>query len=350
MNKYQFYISYNDKLNTASSKAIDDCTQLLIQQGYKDYNLNFDGSRGFYIGRIVLQLMKLVVQIEAGAIVAIQYPLLSGNRVFKYILAILRVKKVKFFCIVHDLDELRYGDPKGKNGGTEIQLLNCYDAIVVHNDVMKNWLFLNGVTVHMVSLNIFDYLSAVNLRQMERLTVSELQTVVFAGNLSKSNFLYKLGNIPGWHFNAYGSNYQADKAIGLNNVTWMGSFSPDEILERMNGAFGLIWDGELTDGLDDKFGNYLKYNNPHKLSLYLAAGLPVIAPKESAIASIIRTHNIGLLISSLSDLKELNISAAQHLTYQQNVREFTEKVKDGYYLTSSILAIEGVLLSVKRYK
>jgi hypothetical protein len=46
----------------------------------------------------------------------------------------------------------------------------------------------------------------------------------------------------------------------------------------------------------------------------------------------------------------LNISAAQHLTYQQNVREFTEKVKDGDYLTSSILAIEGVLLSVKRYK
>jgi hypothetical protein len=346
MSKYQFYISFNDKRNTASSKAIDDCTQILVQSGYKNYNLTIDGSRGFYLGNILLQVLKLIFNIEAHSIVAIQYPLLSGNKVFKYIIALLRIKKVRFFCIVHDLDDLRYGRPDNQNGGTEIQLLNCYDAIVVHNEVMKDWLNSNGVKVPMVSLTVFDYLTASEVRHPAPLSRVELQTIVFAGNLSKSNFLYKLGGLSHWHLKVYGPNYETEKGAVVDNLHWKGSFSPEEILVEMDGAFGLIWDGEHVDQLDDRFGNYLRYNNPHKLSLYLAAGLPVIAPRQSAIASLIKSQGIGMLVDSLVELKDLQISAAQHRSYRQNVLKLSVKIRTGYYLNNAISEVEDALMDV----
>ncbi|MEJ7559225.1 MAG: hypothetical protein WKF66_13025 [Pedobacter sp.] len=340
MNKYQFYISFNDKLNTASSKAIIDCTQILVQQGYKDYNLNIKASRSGYLVSIFLQIIKLIFHIEAGSMVAIQYPLLSGNKIFKYVISILRLKKVKFFCIIHDLDDLRYGRSDDYNGGKEIQRLNYYDAIVVHNNVMRDWLSLKGVTVPMVSLTIFDYLTAAEVRQAKRRSPVELRTIVFAGNLSKSNFIYKIGVLRGWHLNAYGPNYATEKVGVTSNVTWRGTFSPIEVVAELNGAFGLIWDGEHVDRLDEKFGNYLRYNNPHKLSLYLAAGLPIVAPRQSAIASLIETHNIGILVDSLFELRDLQITYAQHRFYQHNVRKLSGKVRTGFYLTQAIRAVE----------
>jgi hypothetical protein len=346
MRKYQFYISFNDKLNTASSKAINDCTKILTQRGYRDYNLTIAGSRRIYLGSIFVQVVKLILNIEAGSIVAIQYPLLSGNKIFKHIISVLRLKKVKFFCIVHDLDDLRYGRGDNEDGSNEIQLLNYYDAVVVHNGVMKNWLSSKGVKVPMVSLTLFDYLTALDVRQSERRSPAELQTIVFAGNLSKSNFIYKLGVLGGWHLNVYGPNYETEKGAAVRNVTWEGSFSPDEIVSELDGAFGLIWDGEYVEQLDDKFGNYLRYNNPHKLSLYLAAGLPIIAPRHSAIASLIKTHNIGILVDSLLELKDLKITYPQHLSYQQNVRKLSDKIGSGEYLANALTEVEYVLAGI----
>jgi glycosyltransferase involved in cell wall biosynthesis len=350
MGKYQFYISFNDKLHTASSKAINDCTRILVQQGYKDYNLNIKAPGRSYIGSILLQVFKLIFSIEAGSTVAIQYPLLSGNKAFKYIMSVLRLKKVKFFCIVHDLDDLRYGLQDDSNRHNEIEILNCYDAIVVHNDVMKDWLNSKGIKAPMVSLTIFDYLTEFRTKPVERRSPNHLRSIVFAGNLSKSGFLYQLGALASWHFNAYGPNYQREKGSTVDNVAWRGSCSPEEILLNMDGAFGLIWDGKHIDQLDDMFGNYLRYNNPHKLSLYLAAGLPVIAPRQSAIASLIERHNIGILVDSLFELKDLKITTAEYLFYEQNVRKLSDRIKTGYYLTQAIIEAECALFSPKRQK
>ena len=345
MGKYQFYISFNDKLHTASSKAINDCTRILTQQGYTDYNLHIKGSGRSYLGSILLQVLKLVFTIEAGSTVAIQYPLLSGNKVFKYIMSVLRLKKVKFFCIVHDLDDLRYRRQGDSNRHNETEILNCYDAIVVHNDVMKDWLYSKGITAPMVSLTIFDYLTDFKSEPVERRSSDQLQSIVFAGNLSKSGFLYELGALASWHFNAYGPNYQREKGSAVDNVAWRGSYSPEEILSNIDGAFGLIWDGEHMDRLDDVFGNYLRYNNPHKLSLYLAAGLPVIAPRQSAIASLIERHSVGILVDNLFVLKDLKISAAEYLTYEQNVYGLSDRIKTGYHLTKAISEVECALAS-----
>ena len=82
------------------------------------------------------------------------------------------------------------------------------------------------------------------------------KTIVYAGNLGKSKFVYDLKNISGWYFNLYGSNF--NKTTIADTVHWQGEFSPDEVVKQLTGDFGLIWDGESINELDATLGNYLK--------------------------------------------------------------------------------------------
>ncbi|MBT8943652.1 galactofuranosyltransferase, partial [Lactobacillus delbrueckii subsp. bulgaricus] len=73
----------------------------------------------------------------------------------------------------------------------------------------------------------------------------------------------------------------------------------------LNSGFGLIWYGSSIETCDGAFGNYLRYNDPHKLSLYLASALPVIIWSQAAEASFIIDNNLGLTIDSLNDLPKV---------------------------------------------
>lgn len=70
------------------------------------------------------------------------------------------------------------------------------------------------------------------------------------------------------------------------------------------------------------FGQYLKLNNPHKTSLYLASGIPVIIWKEAALASFIVENNLGFAVDKLSEINEKlsQISDEQYKIMANNVK------------------------------
>jgi glycosyltransferase involved in cell wall biosynthesis len=345
MHKYQFYISFNEKINTAASKATQDCKSMLSNAGYQDHSIEdlLPTDKNFHL-KLIKRLLLFFVAIKPMSVVAVQYPLLSGNAAFKYFIKAARLKKVRFFCVIHDVDTLRYGQTTGSKAVQSLDVLNHYDCIIAHNRVMAKWLVDSGVSAKIVLLKLFDYLTVRNKLSVHKVSSpADIKTIVFAGNLSKSGFVYALHSIENWHFNLYGPNYLTDKSGGQANVNWMGVLSPDDILTNLNGAFGLVWDGEHTDKLDGTFGNYLKYNNPHKLSLYLAAGLPVIAPVDAAIESFIREHNIGILVKSLDDLRFIDIDNETYETYKSNVLLISDKIKTGAYLSEAIDKVENYL-------
>lgn len=69
-------------------------------------------------------------------------------------------------------------------------------------------------------------------------------------------------------FNVYGTGTE----LGYlhKTVNYKGKFPPDELPDILDGNLGLIWDGSYNDE-DEAYclKNYTKYNNPHKLSLYI---------------------------------------------------------------------------------
>ena len=101
----------------------------------------------------------------------------------------------------------------------------------------------------------------------------------------------------------------------------------------MNGRWGLIWDGISIESCDGNYGNYLRINNPHKMSLYMAAGLPVIVWTESALAEFVSKYNVGIIVNSLVDLsgKLASISEKQYMEMKNNALIQMKKVTKGFY-------------------
>jgi hypothetical protein len=131
--------------------------------------------------------------------------------------------------------------------------------------------------------------------------------------------------------------------ITSRNVKWGGEFSPEQIVLELKSDFGLIWDGDSINECDAILGSYLRYNNPHKFSLYMAAGIPVIAPANAAIGVLIKEHNVGILVESLYDLNHLQIDQKEYNILRQNCRVINAKITTGDFFLNALSQVEKEL-------
>lgn len=106
----------------------------------------------------------------------------------------------------------------------------------------------------------------------------------------------------------------------------------------MNGDFGLVWDGPESKTCTGVYGDYLKFNNPHKTSLYLASGLPIIIWKEAAMAQFVLKNECGIVIDSLDDIefKLSKISSASYRKMKMNAEEIGKKLRSGHFTRSAL--------------
>ena len=106
----------------------------------------------------------------------------------------------------------------------------------------------------------------------------------------------------------------------------------------LEGDFGLVWDGESLEEGQEAAGRYLRYNCPHKFSLYMAAGMPVIVGKQSAMAEITERETLGITVGSLRELpgKLAELSAEDYREMQENAQRIKERVRQGKYLEDAL--------------
>jgi hypothetical protein len=284
------------------------------------------------------------VTVKPDSFVVVQYPLLGVNPFFKYYIKLLKQKGCRFCCIIHDLDTLRSDYDKRKIE-KEIDALAAYDAVISHNPAMTAWLRANGYRGHIEEIVLFDYL-APTVTLKENRSSHGNHEIAFAGNLARGNFLPKLARADNsFYLNLYGQGFP--KSISENNakIRWYGSFSPEEIIDEVAGDFGLIWDGDSTEEITGLMGNYIRYNTPHKTSLYLAAGLPVIISGNAAIADFIRSNNIGVCINSLAEIstRALGKDEEEYKKMKQNARQIGEKLRKGEYLKNALIKTRNFL-------
>ena len=272
----------------------------------------------------VIQCCQMAFSLPKDSMVLFHFPLQAA--VYSWLLQLLQLRGISTVALIIDIDGLRDNDIKLFE--QEIKLLNKFSLLVAHNAAMKNKLLQQLPYSKICCIEMFDYPVKFSLP-----VVKKSNTVCLAGNLNKATFVNHLDQVTSTTFNIYGPCANVP-SIQKENVIYKGVISPDELPAELEGSFGLVWDGNLLDEGD----NYLRYNNPHKLSLYLTAGLPVIVWAQSAGAAFVNLYDVGFTISSIREIPEKlqQISNEKFNTMHENALAISKKTTEGYFLKSVI--------------
>lgn len=331
------YISRNYKgTASAGNKAKTDIECVMQNMGFKNIGLKQTTYRNSIISFILtlLSIIKTILSIRKKDIVIIQYPF---KKYFSFLCKMIHLRGGKIIVIIHDLGSFRR---KRLTCEQEISRLNKSDYIIAHNEKMKSWLSANGCIVNLETLKIFDYLSKTSAHQNEYIPNS-MYSVLYAGALRerKNRFLYDWGEYATtYKINLYGNGFEIEKAKNVNQYNYFGFVESDKLIETAKGNFGLVWDGDSLDECSGNFGEYLKINNPHKVSLYIRCNLPIIIWEDAALADFVRENKIGFCIKSLKDLESIlsAVTPTEYAIMKNNIKELSSKLQAGYFITNAI--------------
>lgn len=342
----------NKTRHTASAKAPSDIETLCQKKSYQflpiarpDTNLPDILQKAWKYQNSMKFWKNVLTTLKDGDILIYQHPLYVNYSLESY-LDKIKKKNIRLIVLIHDLESLRKGikgavsNHEKFSNHFEGSILKQFDAVICHNDKMKAYLLQQGYhPEQLISLEIFDYLT--NCEISENRKMENLSSIIIAGNLlrEKSGYLYHIhenGQNPELTVNLYGISF--DEAAASKNLVYHGSFPPDTLPDVMKGSFGLVWDGNSTDSCAGNTGEYLRYNNPHKTSLYLASGIPVIVWKEAAIADFVLKYQVGIVAENLNHLTDIiqTVTPEEYQKMLSNTQEIAKKLRSGFFFYQAL--------------
>lgn len=344
--KYYVCEGTPDGAYNASSKARNDVEYILKKLDFKEFYIPtvygvqknkllkfkqfIDYKKNYNIW------IKSISKLKKDDILLIQYPIINSMLGFEKVMDMLKEKDIKTIILIHDLDSLRFINmPRIVKEDKEV--ISRAKYIIAHNNKMEEKIIdlCDFDAKGILKIKIFDYIAQDVVQLKSR---KKEEPIIIAGNLSKdkAEYLKYLKEVKGITFNLYGKGYEQDEEE--INVNYKGAFLPEELLNNLEGSFGLVWDGTSKDKGEGPYGEYLKYNNPHKVSLYLTAGIPVIVWKESAMADFITRENVGITVDKLDNIEEKikNLTNDEYQVMIENAKKISENLRKGKYLESVI--------------
>lgn len=347
------YYEYQDKKrrNSGGNKARVDIWSICQEEGYKGILVPiYPGfkfkplSQFIAIFYSIAFCLKMFMKLREGDWMIIQNQL-YGTQIMKWVIPVIRrIRKCRFVVVIHDLESIRKSPKFTKNSTAEklnrmdTVFLDAFDRIISHNQHMTDHLVnVNHISPDkIVNIELFDYLGKEGQDRQER---SDIPSVVVAGGLLpwKSGYVYSMPDDPEkLTLHLYGHMF--DEKAKKDNMVYHGIVDSWELPSVIEGDFGLVWDGNTTEGCGGDAGNYLRYNNPHKTSLYLASNLPVIVWKESAIADFVRENQVGIAVDSLDDLPTVlkDMTDEEYVRLKENTRTISDRVHSGYYFKNAL--------------
>ena len=338
-----YYITrYAGNTKDAGTKAPKDIENICEKNGWREIKFeNPIASKNSIVSAVkktivnINNWIRLNKAVKDGDLVLYQHPMYFGTKFANKFIPLIQKKGVRFIALIHDLESLRNltaNTEKDVNAYkyADMILLKKFDYIIAHNQKMKEYLIQNDIVDQKVfCLDIFDYLCQTEFKMPKKEKVVDI-----AGNLDpkKSGYIYEFANKNSEiKVELFGANYENSNTA--SNIEYRGIFTPEEITGFLDGSFGIVWDGPTAEDCIGYTGAYLKYNNPHKTSMYLAAGIPVIVWEKAAIAQFVLENKIGIAVSSLEKLNDEidKISVDRYEDLAKNARCVGKNLRDGWY-------------------
>lgn len=328
--KYYFTAEKRIDFN-AGTKAVNDTAQILKNVGYKPLPLGTckgnTHHRIYKIYRMLVEWWHLLILLftkSSKNTYFLQWPFYHiMYRTRNIVYQCIKYKCKHLQILIHDINSLR-GYHKDRE--MESKFFSIAELIIVHTDKMKDYLLEIGVPEHKIKiLTSFDYLTHDKLNTNRQNT----NTIIYAGNLLKSPFLQQIGDFHGITVHCYGKEMPYSSPV----LKYKGAFKSENV-SVLEGSWGLVWDGISVDSCVGDFGDYLRYNAPHKLSLYIAAGVPVIIWKESGLAEYVVKKNLGIAVNSIVEIESIinKISTEKYDSILTCIRQESQEIRAGKHL------------------
>lgn len=243
--------------------------------------------------------------------------------------------------IVHDVKSLQIELFDGRDkarardwSSCERALLESATDVVTHTPQMENRLRTmyrcNGAQFW--HLSIFDYLCSPHLRRQGN-SQAATTTIALVGNLHASPLAEELAaRLPvddRLRYDVYGTRV-ASSLWGRLDVAWRGDYTPEQLpaqLVASGAAWGLCWWSDSVLKSD-----YLHMVAPHKASCFLAAGIPLLVPVKSYLASFAESRGIGASIDTLADLNDVVSIASGDCVDRRHLMELSAQLRQGHFL------------------
>ena len=399
----------------AGSKATEDAARIAASSGYQELSLVMRSTKPGIAAKLQRQAgyakdwSDIVRAVRGPGTMFLQHPFHYPQATREKSLRVLKERGILFICLVHDVEELR-GYRFSDYYRQEFDfMLEIADILIVHNEAMKTFFLEKGVDGRrLVVLGTFDYLqyggeaamhsdrpkpvqasglceyqtrvqaaaSPEHQMPIQAAGFSKHQTpgndtipsisdarcavppasfdrrVIIAGNLEtrKSAYLLGLEKISGVEFTLYG-NLTDPRIADYKNVSYGSVFPADRAYVTLKNGIGLVWDGDSAETCSGSAGSYLKYNSPHKLSLYLSCGLPAAVWQGSAQADFVMRSGAGFLIDSLHDLSDIvpSLTEDAYLKMSARAARIGARLRAGAYLSEALAEAENRLAGAASY-
>lgn len=369
MNYFTHYVPWNqDSRMTSGVKGIEDIETIFCRNGARLLNIpskrqthHLSPARRLALQRPILRTWQEACgPLRTGDTLIILLPLHEKFGFLGSLIRRLKSRGIKIVFLAADLELARPATYSGLKSSyvihQELSYLRQADGIITHNQAYTRLIQSRGINSSFMEFGLFDYL--IPDEQLQRLqsrrnggtplspdadsgqsnggTPCPDGPVIIATNLDpeKAGYAYHLP--AGTDFILYGPNYRPElqQSAGAQSygnrdgkklntarepgvpgrITYGGAFQADDLIDHMKGSYGLLWDGPSPDTCAGPFGSYLRVNTPHRISLFLACGIPVIVWDQSAMAPLVLEHDLGFAVSSLEEIpaKRRDISAVQY--------------------------------------
>lgn len=320
----------------ATVKPKEDIATLLKNRGYQPLELiRFLPTQHW--NQIDFLIRGMVQAVKPRDIVVYQTPIYES--IIGYETAIHRQLKKQGAIIIemfHDIDFVRFNQPADKT----MEQIEYTDAIIVPSVDVKRRFEELGYQKPIIIRQLFDYIDHNQLNQK-----NYSKKIYFTGNLDVADFIE---NVPSdLNLEVYGS--LENPRNFPNNVRYHGALPPDQISTVFKDGWGLVWNGNGSGEVAGGFGEYLKISWPHKLSLYIQAGLPPIVWSESLAASFVIRNELGIAVDNLDDLSsKLNQIDEQHYqTFCNNCAKFSQLLRNGFFTETAVLSAIAAVYQVE---
>lgn len=281
--------------------------------------------------------------VKTGDIVFLQFPQFTSVFFMKCLIEkVTRVFGAKVVAYIHDI--LPWRDPWNYNEQSReefFEALALCQGIIVHNDIMRdklkkefenygfnrNHTYINHILWgYRANRMTFDW-----KRKWEQFPKMSID---YAGNLGVAQFLNELPEHI--EINVYG---EGESIKSKSNIHLMGNVDSEGITHVLTGDFGLVWKSTTYPYITGTYGEYEKVNSPHKISMYLAADLPVIVAAQSAMARYVKANNIGVVIDSLEELPQIpeRLTQKQYQDMMFNVNRIGRLVREGFPMKWAVM-------------